>query len=118
MRIRVVDVPQWGWKPLPMRGCIGVLARVLLFSKDLVVIMVKLEVEGSLCEQASPYAIDVVCLEGLGGTSVRDSSRLEIMDLHAGQSVRWPADVLHRLWAVEEPLTALLIEHVGNRDGG
>ena len=55
---------------------------------------------------AAPFDIDVVCLEGAGFVLVGEDSYL----FRAGEQIRWPANVMHRLWTESEPMTTLMVE--------
>ena len=51
-----------------------------------------------------PY---VVCRGGEGFVSVGR----ERFPFHAGESVRWPAGAMHRLWTEGAEMTTLMVEH-------
>ncbi len=51
--------------------------------------------------------VDVVCLDGGGSVSVGD----ETFVFRAGDTIRWPAYTMHRLWTEASEMTTLMIEH-------
>ena len=104
--------PRPDWSPLPHTDCRGVQGRVLLKTGALAVAMLRFDVGGTVHEHPAGYPIDVLCLEGSGMTSVGD----EWIALAAGQSVRWPADVPHRLWTEGATMTTLMIEHLDQKN--
>jgi quercetin dioxygenase-like cupin family protein len=55
---------------------------------------------------AAPFDVDVVCLEGSGFVLVGEES----YPFRAGEYVRWPAYVMHRLWTESEAMTTLMVE--------
>ena len=73
------------------------------------VAMLHFRSHGTIHEHAASYEIDVICLEGRGMTSLA----AEEAKLEAGQRVRWPASVAHRLWTEDDEMTTLMIEHLG-----
>ena len=114
MSIGVTDVPQWEWKPLATRGSHGVMARVLLVTRDLVTVLARFDRHASLNEHASPNPVDVVCLEGSGRASLRVDATGHATDrISEGRRLRWPPDMLHRLWTEDEEMTVLMLEHMG-----
>jgi len=113
MSIGVTDVPQWEWEPLATRGSHGVTAKVLLATKELVTVLARFDRRASMNEHASAHPIDVICLEGAGLTSLRfDAAGPEADRLFEGKALRWPADVLHRLWTEDGEMTVLMLEHL------
>ena len=58
---------------------------------------------------AAPHPVDVICVAGSGFTSVGD----DVAEISAGETVRWPADVDHRLWTEESEMETLMVERVG-----
>lgn len=49
----------------------------------------------------------MICLEGAGYTSVGGLAA----PLQAGQRVRWPGGLPHRLWTAESTMLTLMVEH-------
>ncbi len=100
-------VPRPDWTPVPRDGCLNVESKVLLALEGLVVAMLKFDAEGTIDEHDAPHDIDVVCLEGEGFVSVED----RVHEFHAGQSIRWPARLLHRIWTGDRSMVTLMVEH-------
>ena len=104
-----VDIRPWprpDWSPLPAEGAVGVELRVLVREDDLLVAMLRFAEHATIHEHPGPNDTIVVCLEGEGFTSVAD----ETAPLHAGQQVRWPRDIRHRLWTEGSTMVTLMIE--------
>jgi quercetin dioxygenase-like cupin family protein len=102
-----VPVPRPDWSPLPYEGCVGVEGKVLFRSAALVLALLRFAPGGSIHEHDAPMDIDVVCIEGDGLVSVGEDR----FPLRAGESVRWPAGALHRLWTEGTEMTTLMVEH-------
>ena len=102
-----VAVPRPEWSALPYPGCVGVEGKVLLHSPELVLALLRFEPGGTIHEHAAAMVIDVVCLEGEGFVSVG----AEQFPFRAGESVRWPAGAMHRLWTDATEMTTLMVEH-------
>jgi quercetin dioxygenase-like cupin family protein len=102
-----VPVPRPEWSPLPFEECVGVEGKVLLRSERLVLALLRFAPGGSIHEHDAPMEIDVVCLEGEGFVSVDAES----FPFRAGESVRWPAGAMHRLWTEGTAMTTLMVEH-------
>ncbi len=94
------------WSALPYEGCVGVEGKVLVREEDFFVAMLRFAPNGTIHEHPGPNDTIVVCLEGEGWTSVAGVEA----DVRAGQQIRWPKDVPHRLWTVESPMVTLMIE--------
>ena len=103
-------VPRPSWEPLPREGCQGVDVKVLLKLDHLVLAMLRFHPAGTIDEHSAPFDVDVICLEGLGMTSVGG----EQAPLHAGERVRWPAHAPHRLWTEASEMVTLMVEHLRN----
>ena len=110
MALEVGSAPRPSWSPLPFEGCHGVEGKVLLVLDHLSVAMLRFARQGAIHEHAAPHNVDVVCLEGRGRTSIGG----EETEIGAGQSVRWPADVAHRLWTENDEMVTLMIEHLAS----
>ena len=100
-------IPRPDWSPLPHEGTAGVEGKVLLRSPTLVIAMLRFSPGGTIHEHDAPHDIDVVCLDGEGRVSVGGES----FPFRAGESVRWPAGALHRLWTDAAEMTTLMFEH-------
>ena len=74
--------------------------------------MLRFRPQGTIHEHPAAHDVDVVCLEGRGMTSVGG----EQSELQAGERVRWPAHVAHRLWTDENEMITLMVEHIGQRE--
>ena len=107
----VTPVPRPEWSPVPHEGCRGVESKALLRLEYLGVAMLRFAPDGTIHEHPAPFPIDVVCLEGAGMTSLNG----EAAPIRAGERVRWPADVAHRLWTEDSAMVTLMVEHVGLR---
>jgi quercetin dioxygenase-like cupin family protein len=113
MPLAIQPVPRPAWSPLPFEGCVGVEGKVLLRLPHLSVVLLRLAPGGTIHEHAADIDIDVICLEGEGKTSVDGEQAM----LRAGEQVRWPAGKAHRLWAEDQEMTTLMVEHT-LRPGG
>ena len=95
--------------PLPPTGCEGVEGRVLLVGEHLALAQLRFAPGGSLHPHSADHTIDVLVLEGRVHTAVGD----EQSALAAGERVRWPAGVVHRLWAGSDAgATTLMVEYL------
>ncbi len=103
--VRPVPRPDWGALLHP--GCTGVEGKVLLSVPRLHLALLRFEPGGTIHEHAADIEIDVICLEGAGMTSVSGAAAL----IRAGESVRWPAHVPHRLWTTDREMISLMVEH-------
>jgi len=102
-------VPQATWQPLTDEGCANVEC-VVLMGEPLVIALLKFDPHGTIHEHSAPYDIDVICMEGSGMTSVDG----EESPIKAGETVRWPANAMHRLWTEDGPMVTLMAEHYGS----
>jgi quercetin dioxygenase-like cupin family protein len=109
MVLKIEPVTRPAWTPLPYEGCHGVLARGLLRLEHLGLALLRFEPRATIHEHPAPMEIDVICLEGAGFTSVGG----EAAAIRAGERVRWPAGLAHRLWTEESAMMTLMVEHVG-----
>ena len=103
----VRPVPRPDWSPLPHEGCINVVGKVLLSQPHLHLALLRFEPHGTIHEHAADIEIDVVCLEGAGLTSVGGAPA----PIRAGETVRWPAGIPHRLWTTDGEMVTLMVEH-------
>lgn len=104
----VKPVPKASWEPLPQEGCVGV-EHVVLMREPQVIALLKFALNGTIHEHPAPFEIDVICMEGSGMTSVAG----EEAAIHAGETVRWPANTPHRLWTEDSEMVTLMVEHYG-----
>ena len=109
--MNISNVPRPDWAALPAEGCVGVEGRVLFTDSKLVVAMLRLSPDGTIHEHAADWSIHAICIEGEGYVSVDD----EIAQLHAGQSVEWPAGKRHRLWTEGTSMVTVMLEHLDRR---
>jgi quercetin dioxygenase-like cupin family protein len=98
--------PRPDWEPLPFEGCAGVKGKVLIREDDVFVAMLRFEPGGTIHEHPGPNDTIVASIEGEGFTSVAG----KVARLVAGQQVRWPKDVSHRLWTEDGTMTTLMVE--------
>ena len=89
----VRPVPRPEWSPLPYEGCIGVDGKLLVQEDDFFIAMLRFAPDGTVHEHPGSNDTIVVCLDGEGFTSVAG----ERAPIRAGEQVRWPKDVTHRL---------------------
>ncbi|MEZ4664746.1 MAG: hypothetical protein R2911_45015 [Caldilineaceae bacterium] len=108
-RVEWVKRPQWS--PLPFEGCIGVEGKVFLDLEHLAVALLRFQPHATIHEHAASFDIDVICMEGSGCTSVNGQQA----NLQAGQKVRWPAHLAHRLWTESDTMITLMVEHPQNK---
>jgi len=94
------------WEPVPMAGFVNVEGKVIVGDDDLVLALLRFGEHGAINPHAGPNNTLVSCIEGHGFTSV-DAVTAE---LHAGQTVYWPAGVHHGLWTEESTMTTLMYE--------
>jgi quercetin dioxygenase-like cupin family protein len=111
----VAEIPEpesWlrpDWSPLPRPGCVNVEGRLLLIRYGLAVAMLRFEPEATIDEHSAPHDIEVACLEGEGFVSIED----RVHTFRAGQTMRWPAGRVHRLWTGDHGMVTLMLERVG-----
>ena len=106
MTPEIESVPRPEWSPLPYEGCRNVQGKVLVDEKELLLAVLRFEPDGTIHEHPGATDTVVVCLDGSGFTSVAS----ETAPLHAGQRVRWPAGITHRLWTEDSTMTTLMVE--------
>src|SRR4029077_18798541 len=92
-------------------GCHGVEGQVLLNEPHLALALLRFAPGGTIHEHPADIEIDVICLEGEGLTSVGGETTV----LRAGERVRWPAGVAHRLWTEDATMLTLMVEYHGPR---
>jgi quercetin dioxygenase-like cupin family protein len=80
--------------------------KVLVRGDDFFIAMLRFEPDGTVHEHPGPTDTYVMCIEGEGWTSVAG----ECAQIRAGELVRWPKDVPHRLWTERTQMTTLMYE--------
>jgi quercetin dioxygenase-like cupin family protein len=105
----VHPVPRPEWTPLARQDCRNVDARVLLRLPGLLIVQLRFAPNGSIDEHFANWEIDVICLEGRGMTTVDGVAE----PIRAGESIRWPASKLHRLFTDDSSMVTLMVEHIG-----
>jgi quercetin dioxygenase-like cupin family protein len=68
--------------------------------------MLRFDPAGTIHEHSGLNDTIVICIDGEGWTSVAD----ERARIRAGELVRWPKDVPHRLWTEGTQMTTLMFE--------
>lgn len=104
----VRSVPRPEWSPLPFDGCVGVEGKVLIREETFFVAMLRFGEHATIHQHPGPNDTIVVCLEGEGLTSVAG----DVARLCAGEEVRWPRDVPHRLWTEGTTMITMMVEHI------
>jgi quercetin dioxygenase-like cupin family protein len=103
----VIDsFPRPDWTPLPYDGCVNVEGRVVLHEDELALALLRFAPHGTIHEHPGESDAVVACLDGEGFTSVGP----DVFPLAAGQRVRWPPGIPHRLWTEDSTMTTLMIE--------
>jgi quercetin dioxygenase-like cupin family protein len=100
-------VPRPDWSPLPVEGAVGIEAKVLLPPPPPSIAMLKFARDAGFPAHAAPFEVDVICLDGAGFVLVGEDS----YPFREGERIRWPANLLHRLWTESDEMTTLMIEH-------
>ena len=103
------DIRPWPrpeWSPLPYEGCVGVDGRVLVREDEFFIAHLRFTENATVHEHPGPNDTIVVILEGEGFTSVAGETAAE----HAGEQVRWPKGVTHRLWTEASTMETLMVE--------
>jgi hypothetical protein len=93
------------WSPLP--HSVGVDGKVLVREGDFFIAMLRFTEQATVHEHPGNTDTIVVCIEGSGFTSIGSESA----PIAAGQQVRWPKDVPHRLWTEDSTMTTLMVEN-------
>jgi len=106
MSVDIRPFPRPEWSPLPYDGCIGVEGKVLVREATFFVAMLRFPEHATVHEHPGIADTIVVCIEGSGFTSVGT----ETATLQAGQQVRWPKGVTHRLWTEASTMVTLMVE--------
>jgi quercetin dioxygenase-like cupin family protein len=105
------EMPRPKWSPLPRDGCNGVDGKVLLRSDDLGIATLRFDSHATIDEHTASFDVDVICLEGNGFVSVGSESSV----IRAGETVRWPAGLSHRLWTDDSGMITIMVERLGFR---
>ena len=108
MALQINPVPLSTWTLLPYEGCQGVERQVFLRLDHLGVGLLRFAPNSTIHEHPAEIDIDVICIEGQGKTSVGGEQGA----LHAGEHVRWPAHIPHRLWTEDSEMITLMVEHI------
>ena len=106
MSVDLREIPRKGWDPLPGEGCIGVVGRVLVREEEFFVAELRFDEHATINEHPGERDTIVVCLAGEGFTSVG----ADAAPLAAGQQLRWPRGIPHRLWTEGSTMTTLMVE--------
>jgi quercetin dioxygenase-like cupin family protein len=104
----IKPIPKAAWEPLPQAGSVGV-EHVVLMRQPQVIVLLKFSQHAAITEHHAPLAVDVICMEGSGMTSVNG----EEVPIHAGETVHWPANINHRLWTEDTEMVTLMVEQYG-----
>ena len=92
--------------PLPFEGCVGVEGIVLVREEGFFIAMLRFPEHATIHEHPGEVDTFVACIDGSGFTSVGG----ETAPIAAGQQVRWPTGVPHRLWTEATTMTTPMIE--------
>jgi quercetin dioxygenase-like cupin family protein len=79
---------------------------VLVDEPDFFIAMLRFRADGTIHEHPGANDTIVMCIDGDGWTSVAG----ERTELRAGEIVRWPRDMPHRLWTEGTEMTTLMYE--------
>jgi quercetin dioxygenase-like cupin family protein len=85
---------------------VGVVGKVLVREWGFFIAMLRFDPDGTIHEHPGLSDTIVICIDGEGWTSVGD----ERTRIRAGELVRWPKDVRHRLWTEGSQMTTLMFE--------
>jgi len=95
------------WEPLPHEGCRGVDHKVLVAQVNFALALLRFAPNAPIHEHPAAWPIDVYCLDGSGKFSLAGQAA----SIRAGQRVRWPPNVAHRLWTEDATMTTLMVEN-------
>ena len=102
----VQEQPKPEWSAVPRPGCINVEFRVLFSSEGIHIANLRFSEHATIDEHDAPIDIDVICISGAGFTSIGE----ETYAIEAGQTVRWPKNIDHRLWTENSRMETLMVE--------
>lgn len=102
----VENQPKPNWKRLPRPGCRSVYFRVLLDKDSIMIANLRFEKDATIDKHSAPYEIDVICISGGGYICVGDHD----VEIRAGQTARWPADIDHCAWTTDEEMETIMVE--------
>ena len=83
---------------------------MLVRGDDFFIAMLRFEPGGTIHEHPGPNDAHVMCIDGEGWTSIAGESA----QIHAGELVRWPKDVRHRLWTEGTKMMTLMYERTSD----
>jgi len=95
------------WEPLAHAGCHGVDHNVLVAQGNFALALLRFAPNATIHEHPAAWPIDVYCLEGSGRFSLDG----DVASIHAGECVRWPSNVAHRLWTEASTMMTLMVEN-------
>lgn len=101
--------PEPAWTPLPRPGVHGVEFRILLRAEGIFLANLRFSQSATIDRHSAPHEIDVICVSGSGFTSVGEDEYA----IHAGQTIRWPANVDHCLWTTDDSMETIMVERYG-----
>ena len=104
MTLDIRPFPRPEWSPLP--GATGVEGKVLVRDGGFFVAMLRFSQQATVHEHPGETDTIVICIDGSGFTSVG----AEAAPLAAGQQLRWPRGIRHRLWTEGSTMTTLMVE--------
>jgi quercetin dioxygenase-like cupin family protein len=104
--VDIRSFPRPDWSPLPYEGCFGVDGKVLVSEDGFLIAMLRFEPQATIHEHPGDNDTVVMCVEGAGFTSVAG----EVAPVRAGQQIRWPKGITHRLWTNGSPMVTLMYE--------
>lgn len=86
----------------------GVVGKVLVREWGFFIAMLRFEHNATIHEHPGVNDTVVMCIDGEGWTSVADVRT----QIRAGELVRWPKEVPHRLWTENAQMTTLMFERL------
>ena len=106
--MKIKPFPRPDWRILTNDNAVNVETKVMLVNRRAMVALLRFDKHASFDAHEATYDIHVMCQKG-SGFVLADG---ETAEFHAGQSVLWPRDSLHRLWTEDSSMTTLMIEHL------
>ena len=104
----ITSQPKPEWSPLPRPGCKNVEFRVLLNRDGISVANLRFGRVAEIDEHDAPYDIDAICIAGAGFVSIEGHTS----EFVAGQSVKWPKHMNHKLWTTTSSMETIMIERI------